>query len=335
MSDIAFNYLISIVGPNIRLFPYGSYKLGTSTDNSDVDVLCACLDVFEEPLKMVRSLLEHKDHIVVLDEVPTFIPLLKIKVMDIPFDLTFVKINKECTRKTLYESIDRSADNGASVAAINGVYTTDFILHAVKPRLDTFQNVLKRIKQWAKDRYIYGNMLGFPGGVSWTLMLVKIFEIFSTNDEDMLLKRFFRFYSYWRWPDPIILKNTQYTEEKNWNPIRYPQDRCFMAVITPVSPTINSTQSVNNATFKIVQREIRNACMYGFLGKLDYHKQYQKVISFGKENPKFKIDLKNYADKVLKTPGVVCAHPIEDNGEYYMGISSKGRIVIGDAFNET
>jgi len=60
------------------------------------------------------------------------------------------------------------------ILSINGKRNTDKIINMVKPNFENFKKVLKLVKHWAKRRAIYGNIFGFLGGVSWTILVARI-----------------------------------------------------------------------------------------------------------------------------------------------------------------
>lgn len=50
----------------------------------------------------------------------------------------------------------------------------DKILELSK-NLKGYKILLKIIKIWAKNKGIYSNMMGYLGGISWAILLIKIY----------------------------------------------------------------------------------------------------------------------------------------------------------------
>ncbi|CAL9705227.1 unnamed protein product [Knipowitschia caucasica] len=94
-----------------------------------------------------------------------------------------------------------------SVRSLQGYRGTQEIMSLV-PNAYTFRLALAAIKQWAKRRNIYSNMLGFLCGVSCAIMLARICQMcpYATA--------FFRVYSNWNWASPVMQR---IPEEQNYN----------------------------------------------------------------------------------------------------------------------
>jgi len=99
---------------------------------------------------------------------------------------------------------------------------------------------------------------GFLGGINWALLVALICQLFPNAVPNMLVSRFFRVYTKWRWPNPVMLCGI---EEGSlglqvWDPRRYPKDRShLMPIITPAYPCMNSSYNVSSSTLRIIMKE--------------------------------------------------------------------------------
>ncbi|KAK4524702.1 hypothetical protein GAYE_SCF05G2605 [Galdieria yellowstonensis] len=262
-----------------KLFTFGSYRLGVNPPNADIDTLCIVpryvernRDVFGIPSESGQVPDEgnvlvniFKSHPKVEDVVPVFdahVPVVKFKFAGVEIDLLCARLQfSKLPEKLdiLDDSILRNVDDETQ-RSVNGVRVTDAILRLV-PNVDTFRTSLRAIKFWAKNRGIYSNVLGFLGGVSWAILVARICQLYPNAAPNVILSRFFRVYSQWKWPNPVLLTSISPGKPpcgfKVWNPAVFPADRKhLMPVITPAYPSMNSTHNVSRTTLRIIQEEI-------------------------------------------------------------------------------
>eukprot|EP01027_Heterolobosea_sp_BB2_P016669 GEZU01023698.1.p1 GENE.GEZU01023698.1~~GEZU01023698.1.p1 ORF type:complete len:556 (+),score=91.46 GEZU01023698.1:118-1668(+) len=143
--------------------------------------------------------------------------------------------------------------------SLNGPRVADQILRLV-PNISTFRIFLRSIKLWAKRRGVYGNAMGYLGGIAWALLVARICQLYPNAAPSTLLSRFFRVYHQWKWPNPILL--TPIVEGtlgfRIWNPKVYPKDRFhLMPIITPAYPSMNSTYNVSKSTLRVMTEEFQ------------------------------------------------------------------------------
>ena len=320
---------------NFLLFPFGSHYLGTSTDDSDIDILCGCLG--GDNIDTCIEILKDVEDVEIVAKVPSYIPLLKLIVKGIPVDITFATLTEKCHRQNLMDFIEPTENNAR---AVNGVFVSDFLRESVS-NWGLFTEVVKRVKKWATERKIYGSMLGFPGGMAWTLMVAKIFQLGIFNHftpVDEAFNKFLWIYKYWKWPAPIVICEKYEPEGgnkyKNWNPLKYPKDYCFMAVITPVYPTMNSTYSVNEATLKVIQREIDLTLFKS--SNLDRNYTIIELKIPENDDGSFRLKLKGMAAKLNSIDGVEYAHPFLDGESeaHKIGINCSKSVDITNIFED-
>ncbi|MDP2435786.1 MAG: poly(A) polymerase [archaeon] len=150
-----------------------------------------------------------------------------------------------------------------SVRAMNGCRVADQMLKLV-PNVENFRTTLRCVKLWATRRGIYGNVVGFPGGVAWALLTARLCQLYPNSSPSTLFSRFFRVYERWNWSGaPVLLKEIVdpfYGAHRVWNPHANRSDgRYNMAIITPAYPSMNSTYNVSRSTLRIVQAEFERA----------------------------------------------------------------------------
>ncbi|XP_020595316.1 nuclear poly(A) polymerase 4-like [Phalaenopsis equestris] len=76
----------------------------------------------------------------------------------------------------------------------------------------------------------------------------------------MLVCRFFRVYTQWKWPNPVMLCRIQDDELgfPVWDPRKNPKDRTHhMPIITPAYPSMNSSYNVSTSTLRILSEQFQ------------------------------------------------------------------------------
>nr|VDD38191.1 unnamed protein product [Brassica oleracea] len=125
------------------------------------------------------------------------------------------------------------------------------------PNIHSFRTTLRCIRFWAKKRGVYSNVSGFLGGINWALLVARICQLYPNALPNMLVSRFFRVYTQWHWPNPILLcsiddEGSSFLGLQVWDPRRNPKDLLHkMPIITPAYPCMNS--SYNRHTYDMLQ----------------------------------------------------------------------------------
>ena len=319
------------MGDDFQCFPFGSAHIGTTTYDSDIDIVVGCLN--GKTIDDCRKALDDTK-ITILGQVMTTIPLLKVEIDDTPVDLIFAEFERKATPDTLLMECIKPTE--ANARAVNGVLVSDWLIENI-PNFEEFCQVVKSVKLWALTMNIYGTMLGYPGGMAWTLMVAKIFQEYDTSkmSVERIEDLFFRYYRRWNWPAPVILapRDDSQKQYKNWNPYRYPRDQCFMAVITPVYPTMNSTYCVTEAALKHIE-----LCFRDMTDKVywdDYNPK--NWINFRIERPEdddtFKLQLKALCSKIYEREKVVYVYPFTYFGQQYIKVFYCGDLNLDDVFD--
>ena len=75
----------------------------------------------------------------------------------------------------------------------------------------------------------------------------------------MLVSQFFRVYTQWRWPNPVLCSMDEGSLGlQDWDPRRNPKDRLHMVpIITPAYPCMNSSYNVSASTLRTMTGEFQ------------------------------------------------------------------------------
>lgn len=150
-----------------------------------------------------------------------FVPIIKLEFSGISIDLIFARLLVASIPVTLDlkdDALLRGLDE-TDLRCLNGTRVTDEILTLV-PQVKTFRHALRAIKLWAKKKAVYSNVMGFPGGVAWAMMVARICQLYPQAPGSAIVGRFFHLMSSWPWPRPILLKTIADgpLQVRVWNP---------------------------------------------------------------------------------------------------------------------
>jgi poly(A) polymerase len=189
-----------------------------------------------------------------------YVPLITLTFDGIEIDLLFGKVELP----SVPESLDLCNDNllknldDKNIRSLNGSRVTDEILRLV-PDVQAFRITLRCIKLWAKRRAVYANIVGYLGGVAWAMLVARICQLFPNATSSSLVHKFFKVFSKWKWPEPVLLKPLEdgNLNLKVWNPKQNPSDKAHrMPIITPAYPSMCSTHNVSESTLTIMTEEL-------------------------------------------------------------------------------
>lgn len=263
-----------------KVVAYGSYRLGVFGPGSDIDTLILAPmkvtreDYFEQfpdlLLKMTPA-----GSIQELTPVPdSFVPIIKFEYDEISIDLIFCRLERERVPTNL-DRIETALLRGIDEAgrrSLNGPRVTDEIL-ALIPQPGVFRLALRAIKLWAQRRAIYANIIGFPGGVAWAMLVARVCQLFPSANAAKVVWKFFYVMSRWQWPQPVLLKHIEQKADcgpiadvKVWNP-------------AVGSPSVRSENSKTKCFLDLQERRIQSyahnyPCIPINVCHLQYHELY-------------------------------------------------------------
>ncbi|KAI0841681.1 Poly(A) polymerase [Hypoxylon sp. FL0890] len=316
-----------------EVFTYGSYCLGVYGPGSDIDTLVTAPRYVtrDDYFKYFPSLLQEmapKGAITDLTAVEdAFVPIIKFEYWGISIDLIFSRIatlkqfpphgQLNLTNNEYLRGLD-----DRELRSLNGTRVTREILNLV-PEQSTFRLALRAIKLWAQRRAIYANIIGFPGGVVWAMMVARVCQLYPKAASGTIVTKFFQIMKSWHWPQPVQLKRMDEgpLNVRVWNPKIYKSDSYhLMPVITPAYPQMCATFNITKSTMEIIQRELER----GFDltnkirdGKLEWKDLFVKHTFFTADH--------RYYLAVIATSTTKEAHKIWSGF-----VESKVRVLVGD-----
>jgi len=233
-----------VKGKGGKIFTYGSFLLGVYGPGSDIDTLVVVPQNIskQDYFKWFPDLLLElapKGSIEDLTSVQeAFVPIIKFVYSGISIDLIFSRLKQEQVGKdqTLLDDKVLQGLEEAESRSLNGNRVTTEILELV-PQPGPFRTALRGIKLWAQRRAIYANIIGFPGGVAWAMMVARVCQLYPKATSSTIVLKFFKIMYQWQWPQPVLLKHVQQLgpnpNAKVWNPqVSYPD--CTFAFTKPL-----------------------------------------------------------------------------------------------------
>ena len=271
-------------GVGAKLFTYGSYRLGVFNAESDIDCLIVGpRDVNKRDfMATFPDVLRSRPEATMVNPVEeAFVPVIKIVFDGIELDLQYaalpmttipddLSLKGDGFMKTLVACPDwQSVVDFKTIRSLNGTRDTDMLLEVVPDR-ETYRLALRLLRVWAKERGVYGNKVGYPGGFAWSVMLARVCQMFPTLCAAGIMKKFFKTMLNWAWAPskPIILCDLKRQEDvfgskisdetfSVWGDTPLKEQGNLMPVITPAFPAMNSTFNVTKATKTMMLSEFK------------------------------------------------------------------------------
>eukprot|EP00826_Nyctotherus_ovalis_P048081 TRINITY_DN5628_c0_g2_i6.p1 TRINITY_DN5628_c0_g2~~TRINITY_DN5628_c0_g2_i6.p1 ORF type:complete len:505 (-),score=110.13 TRINITY_DN5628_c0_g2_i6:148-1662(-) len=248
----------------------GSHVLGATSDGSDLDLVCVVPRFVDREKDFFGEFVEMLKHCSLVDSLiaikEAYVPLIKLCIKAINIDLLFARVNLERVDESLsLFNDDMLADcDAASIYSINS-YRNNIKITQLFPDRQLFGLCLSTVKRWAKARGVYGNKLGYLGGVSWAIMVTKAFQLFRADTLHRAVEVFFKTFAAWKWNRPVILCDMKVLSlgnggVHNWNPRSSENDQQhLMPIITPMYPCLNSAFNVSATTLRVMRKEFQRA----------------------------------------------------------------------------
>eukprot|EP00434_Breviolum_minutum_P039534 symbB.v1.2.035109.t1/scaffold4658.1/size36806/2 len=143
-----------------------------------------------------------------------------------------------------------------STAALYAKEVSSALMENV-PSLESFRNLLKLVKHWAKRRGLYGNLFGFFNGMTWAVCCGRVCQDHPDAALDDLFHFFFQDLCRWDWSSPITLQGTQGTSNAPGS--APPNTLVLLPGNSHGRPPVPASGKVSEAVMRLVLRELRRA----------------------------------------------------------------------------
>ncbi|KDO33770.1 hypothetical protein SPRG_01650 [Saprolegnia parasitica CBS 223.65] len=255
-----------MAGRHAALYVGGSWYLKVDTKDSDLDIVvvvpnAVTLSAFCTELPLVLSETSGILDVVCMED--AYVPTITFKFHKVKVDLLFARFTQPSVPKHLPIHSDHILANMDvnSVRSLSVPRTASLILELV-PHPGTFRTCLRAVRLWAKRRGLYSNKVGFLGGISWTVLVAFVCQMFPNAVAASVYHHFFSVLASWKWPTPIMLAKPYDAGLgfPQWSPNANVHERAHaMPIITPGYPAMNSAANVTFSTLRVLKEEFTRA----------------------------------------------------------------------------
>ena len=277
-----------------RLLCYGSYKLGVSGPDGDIDALVLApnyvnrdkhfFGTLYDLLKELSGKNEDIRDLVFVNDKHAITPLINMRFQDIDVDLVFATLERvdmldgRVDKLGLSERPNLNNDDllremdEKMKRSYNGFRNAEMMLAAVVRNVDrsqpgqpdravaSFRSALRSVKLMCKRQGIAENKVGFLGGIAFALLTVKIVQLFPSYSLPYLLERFLYVYGFvWNWDawKVTIVPEIVATNVRDFRGENF-QDKRSMYIMTPAYPQMNSCHNVTFSTRETILSAFRS-----------------------------------------------------------------------------
>ncbi|CAM9733034.1 unnamed protein product [Chrysoparadoxa australica] len=246
-----------------KMLVSGSYRLGIHEPGSDIDAVFVAPQHCDKGgfFTVLKKTLTDHPEVTNLNAIST----AAVPIITFDFDEINIDLGLACLPvNSVAENIDIDNDSilsgvdPATEKCVNGPRVTNMI-HRLVPNYESFLPVVRCIRLWAKKNGLYGNKMGYFGGVNVNILVAFVSQLYPKASPASLLCKFFKVMSSWDWPNPIHLTKPIDAGMglECWQAQHNPWH--VMPIITPAYPAMNSSLAVNQHSLAVIMREFARA----------------------------------------------------------------------------
>lgn len=240
-----------VVGPHseamVEAEVIGACAFGTVSTTDTIDVLCKVSQISSQELfEVLRQMLDADPSASCVREHPevvtgSLLSGLCFSYAKVPFRMFLAKVPWDESDEETFQSL-----NGCLlVRSLNEIISEN----------SSFPQALRLVKFWAQRRGIYGKGCGYPDGLTWSICLARVCQMYPKANAAELVLRFFKVYCSWDWQTAVSLKPIDGFGSVESHPV----EEGKIAVLTPGGCPINTAGHVNKSALPVLQEELQRA----------------------------------------------------------------------------
>ncbi|PSR97879.1 Nuclear poly(A) polymerase 3 (PAP(III)) like [Actinidia chinensis var. chinensis] len=244
-----------ITAASATVLTFGSYGLGVHNSESDIDAICIgprFATLAEDFFIILHDILTSRPDVSEFHCIKDAkVPLMRFKLDGISIDLPYAQLkvmsvpeNVDILNPYFLRGIDET-----SWRSLSGVHANKCILQLL-PNMEVFQSLLRCVKLWAKRRGVYGNLLGFFGGVHLAVLVAYVCQSHPNASLSGLISSFFNTFAFWNWPRSVMLQDGTLPI-----PPSAAEIRSLMPIRLPCRPREYCHSNITESTFYKIRAE--------------------------------------------------------------------------------